>query len=118
MIWKFLINVRQRSLGKTVYCGSTADNQENQRLNACNLVLLPEYVSTELLFDFCQAVHRNSATTNRKVKVLQATVFLAVLQVHMNVSLLEAGITGTLSALFQYFWQECITDKSLLLCHI
>ncbi|KRX93751.1 hypothetical protein T4E_7075 [Trichinella pseudospiralis] len=22
MIWKFLINVRQRSLGKTVYCGS------------------------------------------------------------------------------------------------
>ncbi|KRY86757.1 hypothetical protein T4D_11935 [Trichinella pseudospiralis] len=22
MIWKFLINVRQRSLGKTVYCGN------------------------------------------------------------------------------------------------
>ncbi|KRY58524.1 hypothetical protein T03_17110 [Trichinella britovi] len=38
--------------------------------------------------------------------MLLATAFLPVPHVNTGVSLLEAGTTGTLAALFQYFWQE------------
>ncbi|KRZ65305.1 hypothetical protein T08_8176, partial [Trichinella sp. T8] len=45
--------------------------------------------------------------------MLLATVFLPVPQVDTGVSLLEAGTTGPLAALFQYFWQEWMTDERL-----
>ncbi|KRX33169.1 hypothetical protein T05_15609 [Trichinella murrelli] len=42
--------------------------------------------------------------------MLLATAFLPVPQVDTGVRLLEAGTTGTLAALFQYFRQEWMTD--------
>ncbi|KRZ88636.1 hypothetical protein T08_4538 [Trichinella sp. T8] len=69
-------------------------------------------------FHFCQAVHRKvgelglkaryrtEEPTKRKIRMLLATAFLPVLHVNTGVSLLEAGTTGNLLALFQYFRQE------------
>ncbi|XP_003375783.1 hypothetical protein Tsp_09360 [Trichinella spiralis] len=74
-------------------------------------------------FHFCQAVHRKvgelglktryrtEEQRKRKIRMLLATAFLPVPQVDMGVSLLEAGTTGTLAALFQYFRQEWMTDE-------
>ncbi|KRX59213.1 hypothetical protein T09_1688 [Trichinella sp. T9] len=45
--------------------------------------------------------------------MLLATAFLPVPHVNTGVSLLEAGTTGTLAALFQYFRQEWMTDERL-----
>ncbi|KRX58036.1 hypothetical protein T09_3012 [Trichinella sp. T9] len=42
--------------------------------------------------------------------MLLATAFLPVPQVDTGVRLLEAGTTGTLAALFQYFRQKWMTD--------
>ncbi|KRX25643.1 hypothetical protein T07_10954 [Trichinella nelsoni] len=50
--------------------------------------------------------------------MLLATAFLPVLQVDTGVSLLEAGTTGTLAALFQYFRQEWMTDERLPLWNV
>ncbi|KRZ88035.1 ATP-dependent RNA helicase DDX19A [Trichinella sp. T8] len=69
-------------------------------------------------FHFCQAVHRKVGElglktryrqheeTRRKIRMLLATAFLPVPHVNTGVSLLEAGTTGTLAALLQYFRQE------------
>ncbi|KRZ51174.1 hypothetical protein T02_9216 [Trichinella nativa] len=62
-------------------------------------------------FHFCQAVHR-------KVEMLLATAFLPVPQVDTGVRLLEAGTTGTVGALFQYFRQEWMTDERLPLWNV
>ncbi|KRY31426.1 hypothetical protein T03_10473, partial [Trichinella britovi] len=76
-------------------------------------------------FHFCQAVHRKvgelglkaryrtEEQTKRKIRILLATAFLPEPQDDTGVSLLEAGTTGTLAALFQYFWQEWMTDERL-----
>ncbi|KRX32289.1 hypothetical protein T05_1250, partial [Trichinella murrelli] len=76
-------------------------------------------------FHFCQAVHRKvgelgpktryrtEEQTKRKIRILLATAFLPVPQVDTGVSLLEAGTTGTLAALFQYIRQEWMTDERL-----
>ncbi|KRZ82836.1 hypothetical protein T08_4011 [Trichinella sp. T8] len=50
--------------------------------------------------------------------MLLATAFLPVPHVNTGVSLLEAGTTGTLAALFQYFWQEWMTDERLPLWNV
>ncbi|KRZ56033.1 hypothetical protein T02_3191, partial [Trichinella nativa] len=47
-----------------------------------------------------------------------ATAFLPVPQVDTGVSLLEAGTTGNLLALFQYFRQEWMTDERLPLWNV
>ncbi|KRY54764.1 Protein Asterix [Trichinella britovi] len=74
-------------------------------------------------FHFCQAVHRKVGElglktqyrqheeTRRKIRMLLATAFLPVPHVNTGVSLLEAGTTGTLAALFQYFRQEWMTGR-------
>ncbi|KRY11505.1 hypothetical protein T12_12847 [Trichinella patagoniensis] len=81
-------------------------------------------------FHFCQAVHRKVGElelktryrqheqTRRKIRMLLATAFLPVPHVNTGVSLLEAGTTGTLAALFQYFRQEWMTDERLLLWNV
>ncbi|KRX50747.1 hypothetical protein T05_16373 [Trichinella murrelli] len=81
-------------------------------------------------FHFCQAVHRKVGElglktqyrqheeTRRKIRMLLATAFLPVPHVNTGVSLLEAGTTGTLAALFQYFWQEWMTDERLPLWNV
>ncbi|KRX36271.1 hypothetical protein T05_11328 [Trichinella murrelli] len=81
-------------------------------------------------FHFCQAVHRKvgelglktryrtEEQTKRKIRILLATAFLPVPQVDTGVSLLEAGTTGTLAALFQYFRQEWMTDERLPLWNV
>ncbi|KRX74785.1 hypothetical protein T06_15297 [Trichinella sp. T6] len=50
--------------------------------------------------------------------MLLATAFLPVPHVNTGVSLLEAGTTGNLSALFQYFRQEWMTDERLPLWNV
>ncbi|KRY03928.1 hypothetical protein T12_3252, partial [Trichinella patagoniensis] len=50
--------------------------------------------------------------------MLLATAFLPVPHVNAGVSLLEAGTTGNLSALFQYFRQEWMTDERLPLWNV
>ncbi|KRX72738.1 hypothetical protein T06_13923, partial [Trichinella sp. T6] len=50
--------------------------------------------------------------------MLLATAFLPVPQVDTGVSLLEAGTTGNLLALFQYFRQEWMTDERLSLWNV
>ncbi|KRY25310.1 hypothetical protein T03_6104, partial [Trichinella britovi] len=50
--------------------------------------------------------------------MLLATAFLPVPHVNTGVSLLEAGTTGTLAALFQYFRQEWMTDERLPLWNV
>ncbi|KRX13788.1 hypothetical protein T07_3702 [Trichinella nelsoni] len=50
--------------------------------------------------------------------MLLATAFLPVPEVDMSVRLLEAGTTGTLAALFQYFRQEWMTDERLPLWNV
>ncbi|KRY07728.1 hypothetical protein T12_14323 [Trichinella patagoniensis] len=50
--------------------------------------------------------------------MLLATAFLPVPHVNTGVSLLEAGTTGTLAALFQYFQQEWMTDERLPLWNV
>ncbi|KRZ88019.1 hypothetical protein T08_935 [Trichinella sp. T8] len=45
-------------------------------------------------------------TSTSARRMLLATAFLPVPHVNTGVSLLEAGTTGTLAALFQYFRQE------------
>ncbi|KRX70291.1 hypothetical protein T06_15288 [Trichinella sp. T6] len=62
-------------------------------------------------FHLCQAVHRH-------VEILLATAFLPVPQVDTGVRLLEAGTTGTVGALFQYFRQEWMTDERLPLWNV
>ncbi|KRZ77523.1 hypothetical protein T10_727 [Trichinella papuae] len=57
--------------------------------------------------------YRQHEETKRKIRMLLATAFLPVPQVDTGVSLLEAGTTGTLAALFQYFRQEWMTDERL-----
>ncbi|KRY26908.1 hypothetical protein T03_5105 [Trichinella britovi] len=81
-------------------------------------------------FHFCQAVHRKVGElglktryrqheeTRRKIRMLLATAFLPVPHVNTGVSLLEAGTTGTLAALFQYFRQEWMTDERLPLWNV
>ncbi|KRY55030.1 hypothetical protein T03_12819 [Trichinella britovi] len=81
-------------------------------------------------FYFCQTVHRRvgelglktryrtEEQTKRKIRILLATAFLPVPQVDTGVSLLEAGTTGTLAALFQYFRQEWMTDERLPLWNV
>ncbi|KRZ89181.1 hypothetical protein T08_3804 [Trichinella sp. T8] len=81
-------------------------------------------------FHFCQAVHRKvgelglktryrtEEPTKRKIRMLLATAFLPVPHVNTGVSLLEAGTTGTLAALFQYFRQEWMTDERLPLWNV
>ncbi|KRY49544.1 hypothetical protein T03_14936 [Trichinella britovi] len=81
-------------------------------------------------FHFCQAVHRKvgelglktryrtEEPTKRKIRMLLATAFLPVPHVNTGVSLLEAGTTGNLSALFQYFRQEWMTDERLPLWNV
>ncbi|KRY39064.1 hypothetical protein T01_3175 [Trichinella spiralis] len=54
----------------------------------------------------------------RKIRMLLSTAFLPVPQVDTGVSLLEAGTTGTLAALFQYFRQEWMTDERLPLWNV
>ncbi|KRX34567.1 hypothetical protein T05_12969, partial [Trichinella murrelli] len=56
--------------------------------------------------------------TRRKIRMLLATAFLPVPHVNTGVSLLEAGTTGTLAALFQYFRQEWMTDERLPLWNV
>ncbi|XP_003368731.1 conserved hypothetical protein, partial [Trichinella spiralis] len=50
--------------------------------------------------------------------MLLATAFLNVPQVDTGVSLLEAGTTGNLLALFQYFRQEWMTNERLPLWNV
>ncbi|KRZ56346.1 Retrovirus-related Pol polyprotein from type-1 retrotransposable element [Trichinella nativa] len=80
-------------------------------------------------FHFSKAIHRkvgelklnrNSKRSKKKDKPtwLLATTFLPVPQVDTDVSLLEAGTTGNLSALFQYFRQEWMTDERLSLWNV
>ncbi|KRY25334.1 hypothetical protein T01_6361, partial [Trichinella spiralis] len=81
-------------------------------------------------FHFCQAVHRKVSElgqktryhqreeTRRKIRMLLATAFLPVPHVNTGVSLLEAGTTGNLLALFQYFRQEWMTDERLPLWNV
>ncbi|KRZ49224.1 hypothetical protein T02_13660 [Trichinella nativa] len=81
-------------------------------------------------FHFCQGVHRKVSElglktrnrteieTKRKIRMLLATAFLPVPQVDTGVSLLEAGTTGNLLALFQYFRQEWMTDERLSLWNV
>ncbi|KRX56189.1 hypothetical protein T09_15766, partial [Trichinella sp. T9] len=81
-------------------------------------------------FHFCQAVHRKvgelglktryrtEEPTKRKIRMLLATAFLPVPHVNTGVSLLEAGTTGNLSALFQYFRQEGMIDERLPLWNV
>ncbi|KRX80019.1 hypothetical protein T06_10816 [Trichinella sp. T6] len=80
-------------------------------------------------FYFCQAVHRKVGELGlktrypqyeetRKIRMLLATAFLPVPHVNTGVSLLEAGTTGTLAALFQYVWQEWMTDERLPLWNV
>ncbi|KRX52160.1 hypothetical protein T09_15022 [Trichinella sp. T9] len=81
-------------------------------------------------FQFFQAVHwkvselglktqyRQHEKTRRKIRMLLATAFLPVPQVDTRVSVLEAGTTGNLSALFQYFRQEGMTDERLPLWNV
>ncbi|XP_003373093.1 conserved hypothetical protein [Trichinella spiralis] len=76
-------------------------------------------------FYFCQAVHtkicelglktryRQHEETGRKIRMLLATAFLPVPHVNTGVSLLEAGTTSNLLALFQYFRKEWMTDERL-----
>ncbi|KRX13528.1 hypothetical protein T07_8052 [Trichinella nelsoni] len=92
--------------------------------------LLPEYEVQDCYFHFCQAVHRKvgelglktrnrtEEQTKRKIRMLLATAFLPVPQVDMGVSLLEAGTTGNLLALFQYFRQEWMTNERLPLWNV
>ncbi|KRX64583.1 hypothetical protein T09_5369 [Trichinella sp. T9] len=56
--------------------------------------------------------------TKRKIRILLATAFLPVPHVNTGVSLLEAGTTGTLAALFQYFRHEWMTDERLPLWNV
>ncbi|KRX71862.1 hypothetical protein T06_10623 [Trichinella sp. T6] len=44
--------------------------------------------------------------------MLLATAFLPVPHIITGATLLEAGTTGNLAALFQYFRQEWITDET------
>ncbi|KRY28631.1 hypothetical protein T01_15589, partial [Trichinella spiralis] len=81
-------------------------------------------------FHFCQAVHRKVGElglktryrqheeTRRKIRMLLATAFLPVPHVNTGVSLLEAGTTSKLAALFQYFRQEWMTDERLPLWNV
>ncbi|KRY07446.1 hypothetical protein T12_2474 [Trichinella patagoniensis] len=81
-------------------------------------------------FHFCQTIHRKVGElglktryrqheeTRRKIRIRLATAFLPVPHVNTGVSLLEAGTTGTLAALFQYFWQEWMTDERLPLWNV
>ncbi|KRX71579.1 hypothetical protein T06_4744 [Trichinella sp. T6] len=81
-------------------------------------------------FHFCQAVHRKVGElglktryrteegTRRKIRMLLATAFLPVPQVDTDVRLLEAGTTGSLSALFQYFRWKWMTDERLSLRNV
>ncbi|XP_003377602.1 hypothetical protein Tsp_01795 [Trichinella spiralis] len=80
-------------------------------------------------FHFCQAVHRKvgemglktpyrTEEGTRKIRMLLSTAFLPVPQVDTGVSLLEAGTTATLAALFQYFRQEWMTDERLPLWNV
>ncbi|KRX36192.1 hypothetical protein T05_8023 [Trichinella murrelli] len=74
-------------------------------------------------FHFFQTVHRkvgdlelkiryrNDENTKRKIKMLLATAFLPVPHIVTGATLFEAGTTGNLAALFQYFRQEWITDE-------
>ncbi|KRZ49092.1 Structure-specific endonuclease subunit SLX1 -like protein, partial [Trichinella nativa] len=68
-------------------------------------------------FHFSKAVHRKvgelelNRNRRKNIRMLLATVFLPVPQVDTGVSLLEAGSTGPLAALFQYFWQEWMSDE-------
>ncbi|KRZ96606.1 hypothetical protein T08_10558 [Trichinella sp. T8] len=50
--------------------------------------------------------------------MLLATAFLPVPQVDTGVRLLEAGTTGSLSALFQYFRWKWMTDERLSLRNV
>ncbi|KRZ75218.1 hypothetical protein T10_6680 [Trichinella papuae] len=111
------------------YNSSFAYGNENTLIPAIQGYFLNKRVQG-CYFHFYQAVHRKSgelglktryrteAATKRKIKMLLATAFLPVPQVHTGVNLLEAGTTGTLSALFQYFWQECMTDERLSLWNV
>ncbi|KRX71375.1 hypothetical protein T06_4116 [Trichinella sp. T6] len=56
--------------------------------------------------------YRTEIETKRKIRMLLASAFLPVPQVDTGVRLLEAGTTGNLLPLFQYFWQEWMTDDS------
>ncbi|KRY24346.1 hypothetical protein T03_10955, partial [Trichinella britovi] len=81
-------------------------------------------------FYFYQAVHRKVGElglktryrqheeTRRKIRMLLATAFLPVPQVDTVVSLLEAGTTGNLLALFQYVRQEWMTNERLPLWNV
>ncbi|KRZ49632.1 hypothetical protein T02_5000 [Trichinella nativa] len=69
--------------------------------------LLLEYEVHGGYFHFYQAVHRKVATA-----------FLPVPEVDTGFRLLEAGTTGTLAALFQYFRQELMTDERLPLWNL
>ncbi|KRY26217.1 hypothetical protein T01_14663, partial [Trichinella spiralis] len=62
--------------------------------------------------------YRTEEPTKRKIRMLLATAFLPVPHVNTGVSLLEAGTTGNLSALFQYFRQEWMTDERLPLWNV
>ncbi|KRX31533.1 hypothetical protein T05_461, partial [Trichinella murrelli] len=62
--------------------------------------------------------YRQHEETRRKIRMLLATAFLPVPHVNTGVSLLEAGTTGTLAALFQYFRQEWMTDERLPLWNV
>ncbi|KRY41684.1 hypothetical protein T01_15971, partial [Trichinella spiralis] len=62
--------------------------------------------------------HRTEEDTRKKIRMLLATAFFPVPQVDTGVSLLEAGTTGNLLALFQYFRQEWMTDERLPLWNV
>ncbi|XP_003382190.1 conserved hypothetical protein [Trichinella spiralis] len=62
--------------------------------------------------------YRSDEETKRKMIMLLATAFLNVPQVDTGVSLLEAGTTGNLLTLFQYFRQEWVTNERLPLWNV
>ncbi|KRZ02185.1 hypothetical protein T11_12536 [Trichinella zimbabwensis] len=81
-------------------------------------------------FDFWESVEKKDSEvglkrryrideeTKRRSKMLLDSTFLPVPQVRTGVCLLEAGTTGTLPALFQYFWLEWMPFESLPLWNV
>ncbi|XP_003377358.1 hypothetical protein Tsp_01528, partial [Trichinella spiralis] len=83
-----------------------------------SIPLLPggTYIGKSVSWDCKQDIELKKR--QRKIRMLLATAFLPVPQIDTGVSLPEAGTTGTLAALFQYFRQEWMTDERLPLWNV
>ncbi|KRX18117.1 hypothetical protein T07_13777 [Trichinella nelsoni] len=96
------------------FCGGATSQIRGYR--AATSTSARRYIGKSVSWD--ENTISNGRSNEKKDKNAPGHAFLPVPEVDMGVSLLEAGTTGNLLALFQYFWQEWMTDERLPLWNV